>query len=339
MKIMNLALFALSYPIRKLRVNYFPFFIWIEPTNHCNFKCMTCPQGRGYTSEKGYIQIETYKKVIEELRVFSPMMISLHLGGEPLLHKDLPEMIRLAKEKGFEVTIASNAGLLTKEKSKELIEAGLDGITVNFTSSRENFEKSYKGAPWDKVLENMKGFLELKKTKGKPKPHFVIQVLSENGEDIAIKNDVNALKQLFYGLPCNSVITMPIHNWPGNYAYRSFEKNRYKERRKYSPCSHLWSSLAIRWNGDVVPCCRDLQGGMVLGNVNNESLIDIWNNDKIIDLRKKHRDFKYDEIAICKNCSRIWERTTLYNMIKNQIFKIPLIIKWCVNRLSSRMDE
>lgn len=330
MKLRNLALFAFSYQLRKIELNYYPFFIWVEPTNYCNLKCVTCPQSMNYSIEKGYMRIETYKKILEEIRTFSPMMLSLHLGGESLLHKELTEMIRLAKGKNLEVTLASNATLLTKEKSEEIIRAGLDGITVNFSSDKDGFEKNYKGARWDKVYKNIRDFLEIKKEMGKINPFFSIQVLTKNDEDGSIKKNIKDLEQLFYDLPYNSIINIDMHNWSGDFADMLIKEpccEIKKDKKRYFPCSHLWSSMVIRWNGDIVPCCRDLQSGMVLGNINKETLVEIWNNKEIIELRRKHRDFEYHKVQICKNCSKPWEGARPRHLLYKHLSKIPLIIK------------
>lgn len=330
MKIMNLAAFGLSYQFKRVKLNYYPFFFWIEPTNCCNLKCLTCPQSLKYGSPKGYMEIETFRRIIDEIIIFSPMMISLHLGGESLLHEDLPEMIRLSKERGIDVTLASNATLLTEEKSTEIIEAGIDGITVNFSSNKGEFEKYFIGAKWEKVYKNIRDFLRIKKKLGKPKPIFSIQVLNINNDDILLSENIKKLKHLFLDLPFDSIMNVPAHNWSGDFADRSIGQVRYefkKDKSKYFPCQHLWSSVVVRWNGDVVPCCRDLQGEVVLGNINDKCLVDIWNGRKLVELRKKHREFKYYKISICKNCSKLWEGTKPYNLFFKHISKIPLKIK------------
>jgi len=330
MKLWNLTLFAFCYYRKRLRLNYNPFFFWIEPTNHCNLKCLTCPQSMMHTSEKGYMEIGTYRRILEEIEFFSPMMISLHLGGESLLHEDLPQMIRVAKEKNIEVTLASNATLLTKEKSEDIIMAGLDGITVNFSADKEDFEKNYKGAKWEKVCQNIKDFLQIKRKLRKAKPFFSIQILTTNNEIGTIRKNINDLERLFVHSPYDSIMAEPMHNWSGDFADKSVKDLNYKvnkDRNRYFPCSHLWSSMVVRWNGDVVPCCRDLQGGIVLGNVDKRSLADIWNSQELVELRRKHRDFKYHEVSICKNCSKLWEGQKPYHLLFSHISELPLKIK------------
>jgi radical SAM protein with 4Fe4S-binding SPASM domain len=326
MKIMNLISFGISYQLRKLNLGYRPFFLWIEPTNLCNLRCRICPQSMGGTAERGMMRMETYRKVLDELTDFSPMMVSLHLGGESLLHKDLPAMIRMAKERKMEVTLASNATLLVRELSEALIDAGLDGITVNFSGVPGEFERNFRGAKWEAVYGNMRVFLEAKKRKGGTKPFFSIQVLNLGaGEDIA--GNLRKLETLFRGLPVDSIMPVDAHNWSGDFA-ESGEVDcvMRKDKANYYPCSHLWSSMVIRWNGDVVPCCRDLQGGLVLGNVEKTSLRELWNGPALVEMRKKHRDFRYDEIALCRNCSKLWEGTRPRHYLYRHLAKVPRML-------------
>ena len=71
-----------------------------------------------------------------------------------------------------------------------------------------------------------------------------------------------------------------MHNWAG-------EINGPGKGKKYSPCTFLWQALIIFWDGAVLPCTQDFFGYYILGNVKDSSLAEIWNNDKMIRLRKK----------------------------------------------------
>jgi radical SAM protein with 4Fe4S-binding SPASM domain len=320
----------MAYQFRTLKLGYSPFFIWIEPTNYCNLRCATCPQSLGIKAERGYMDMDVYRKVLDELKLFSPMMVSLHLGGESLLHKDLPEMIRMAKAQKMEVTLASNATLLTEEKARLLIEAGLDGITVNFSAFKDEFEKNFKGVQWETVYGNMRRFLEIKKANGRPKPIFSIQLLKV-GED----SDRNRreLDTLFLGLPVDSIMEVDVHNWSGDFADTGeVDCGVQKDPAKYYPCSHLWSSMVIRWNGDVVPCCRDLQSGMVLGNVQSTTLRQIWNGPLLVEMRRKLRDNEAGDLALCRNCSKLWEGTKPRHFLFKHLGKLPLMIKASLTR-------
>jgi len=61
----------------------------------------------------------------------------------------------------------------------------------------------------------------------------------------------------------------------------------------------------IHWNGDFSICCDDWDRKAVLGNVNNQSIHDIWNSPKLKEFRKLHLSGQCDRIALCKNCN-VW---------------------------------
>jgi len=108
---------------------------WLEPTAMCNLSCQGCYRKNEINSHK------TIEEVREDLRVFSENRktdgISI-AGGEPLVHPDIVEIVRIiAEEEGLKPIINSNGGLLTKELLAELKKAGVFGFTFH-VDSRQN---------------------------------------------------------------------------------------------------------------------------------------------------------------------------------------------------------
>ena len=86
-----------------------PMLIWIDPTNMCNFKCVFCPTGddellKSVSRPKGMMNMKTYNKIIDDLKLMvdkysqKPLQISLYKDGEPLLNKNLVEMVKILKK-------------------------------------------------------------------------------------------------------------------------------------------------------------------------------------------------------------------------------------------------
>ena len=94
------------------------------------------------------------------------------------------------------------------------------------------------------------------------------------------------------------VIKKP-HNWAGYLTTHHKEKG-------YSPCTFLWNALLVLWNGDVVPCAQDFFAQQVIGNVSRKSLLEIWNDEPIREMRRNHREKRYDLHPACKGCDRLW---------------------------------
>ena len=116
------------------------------------------------------------------------------------------------------------------------------------------------------------------------------------------------------GLPIDKISLIEAHTFGGKVSQNGDKKFR-KVGRKYVPCTFLWYSLSIKWDGTVVPCCVDLAGDMPLGDVRKESLLKIWNGQRLIQLREKIASGKYRDIALCGGCDILW---------KEQVFGVPL---------------
>jgi radical SAM protein with 4Fe4S-binding SPASM domain len=85
------------------------------------------------------------------------------------------------------------------------------------------------------------------------------------------------------------------HNWAGK------QSNVMELKPRVYPCKALWSSFVINWNGDVAMCCVDYETTIKLGNVQNESMLEIWNGSTLKELRDRHLERNFDGL-ICKNC-------------------------------------
>ena len=117
-----------------------PYTMSIFPTFACNFKCRYCIQAvpqeeRKNTCNRILLSLDTYKKLIDDLIQMGEPIPALHFGGhgEPLLHPDIIEMVRYAKEKNAAkmVDIVTNGVLLHREMADGLIAAGVDRLRIS----------------------------------------------------------------------------------------------------------------------------------------------------------------------------------------------------------------
>lgn len=134
----------------------------IESTSRCNLKCEMCPRN-SFKQTPGDIDLELFKKISKYFK--SGMDINLAGWGEPLLHTDLMEMIRIAKTKNARVGFTTNATLLDSETSKKLIKSKLDFIDFSIDGATpETYEQIRKGAKFYNVINNIKNFIEIKES-------------------------------------------------------------------------------------------------------------------------------------------------------------------------------
>ena len=65
--------------------------------------------------------------------------------------------------------------------------------------------------------------------------------------------------------------------------------------------------MAIYWDGKVPSCCADFGEDQIMGDLANESLLDIWNNPAYRAIREAHVSGKLDDYKLCRGCDAIWQ--------------------------------
>ena len=156
-----------EYP-RKMIISDFPLCLDIETTNLCNLRCGMCPRtiqiDNGTYADIGTMDMNLYKKIIDEGEENGLCSIKLQYLGEPLLDKYICERIKYAKDHGVEdVAFNTNATELTEEMSHNILEAGIDGIYFSVDSmDPETFHKIRPGSDFHVVVNNIKNFMKIK---------------------------------------------------------------------------------------------------------------------------------------------------------------------------------
>lgn len=130
--------------IKNVAANIFPKLIQPDPrslfislTADCNLRCMGCNYGRDFMPGHS-LSLEVVKNLLDDAKAIGFDKIRFY-GGEPLLHKQLPEMIRHAEALGLDYWVTTNAVLL-KRRIDELYEAGLRRVTVGFYGTGKEYD-------------------------------------------------------------------------------------------------------------------------------------------------------------------------------------------------------
>lgn len=308
----NLARIYLNYILKKSNCNYMPIRLWVEITSRCNLKCRLCVNKDIPPSLKGDMDFDLYKKIINEA-AGSVYDINLFHRGEPLLHPKLIPIIYYAKSRGIKTRIHTNATLLNPELSKKIILSGLDLISFSFDGyTKETYEKNRVNANYGKSLDNIVTFLKIKKELKSKKPFTIIQVM-EFDEELSSQNFEKQKKKFIENLEnlsLGKLIIRKPHNWGGLLEIDGVEKVNTRNSRLI-PCTFPWYSLTIFYNGKVYSCPQDFLGKILLGDLNKNSIKEIFNHKTIKDIRKKFKTSKMNKIIPCKDCDRIRRRTFL----------------------------
>ncbi len=265
-----------------------PFSLFVFPTTFCNFKCVYCAHSLGrvgmreqYGFEPQTMSLDTYDKVLAQLKEFSrPLkLLSLTGHGEPMLNKNLPEMVRLAKEAGVaqRIEIISNASLLTPELSDTLISAGLDGLRVSLQGMSAEKYKDVCGwdLNFDEYLANLRYFFEHRK--GCDLFVKIMDVALDEGEDTLFYQTFDSISDRMFIERCRPVYS----GVDFTEGMRSETIDRYgNSHEKREVCPLCFFMLSVFPDGDVEPC-DTIYKPIVLGNVHRESLKEMFTGNKL----------------------------------------------------------
>ncbi len=167
--------------------------IYIEPTNRCNITCRTCMRNT-WDEKLGKMSEETFARILDGLQGISPKPLVFFGGlGEPLFHPKTVEMVERVKALGAPVELITNGILLNAERSRRLIDAGLDTLWVSLDGAKpESYEDVRLGAEMPRVIENIETFRSLRRHTFRPMPEIGINFVAMK-RNVADLPDVLAL--------------------------------------------------------------------------------------------------------------------------------------------------
>lgn len=137
-----------------------PFLVVWDITYACNLKCKHCYAKAGKTL-KDELSTEEAKRVIDQLDRASVPVIAFS-GGEPLVRKDIFELTKYAHDKGIYVAVATNGTLITKEKAREMKEAGIQYTQISLDAASSEIHDEFRGVEgmFDKTVQGIKNCVE-----------------------------------------------------------------------------------------------------------------------------------------------------------------------------------
>ncbi|MDO5556025.1 MAG: radical SAM protein [Clostridia bacterium] len=130
-----------------------PLTVGWDITHMCNLRCKHCYAAAGKIGEKEF-SLEEIKSIVDELDKLGTILIAL-AGGEPLMRKDICEIISYIKGKGIEIFLNTNGTLITEEKLLKLLEAGLTHIEISVDGLEKEHDFIRGEGSFQKVLKTI----------------------------------------------------------------------------------------------------------------------------------------------------------------------------------------
>lgn len=289
-----------------------PTVIIIEPTNVCNLKCSCCPHGNIRQTDgrkQGFMSRETFLKVLSNIDI--PLKeICLYLHGEPFLNKDLDFFVSQADKliKGI-ITIYSNGYDMDMELLKKTLKYKKTRFSFSMDiSNKGNYEQIRKPANYEKALESLSAIDAVFAENNRK---YELTMIAD--EDIDEQNAVNRLFAQYKQL--RKVSFGSKFPWPEHFYTGNLEEHIVKKR---NTCMQITGGASVFWTGEVSICSYDFSGKLVIGNLADAVLSEIYNSPQAREIRKRHFLRQWNKIPVCKNCllTRFTNKKTSFNRPK-----------------------
>jgi radical SAM protein with 4Fe4S-binding SPASM domain len=234
-------------------------------------------------------------------------VIQLHGYGDPLLDKNLGENVKLLTERNFHSYFSCNPSNINLEKMTEMFDHGLSYIKYSMETVDDVAHKAIRGKASDftRSYQKILKLLEIKR-KNNYRTVVVITMLDLNRENQA--EDYARLKAAFEGKDVYIYLKSEDQQW--------YRKNYHGTKSVHWSefCKHPWMSMTIKSNGEATMCMEDFDNEIVLGDVQKESLRDIWNGAKYDKFRHDHFD-----LTPCLKCTERCDMTMIGELVGRKL--------------------
>jgi sulfatase maturation enzyme AslB (radical SAM superfamily) len=282
-----------------------PQMVYLELTNHCNLRCIMCTFHSPVSPflingkpprEKGFMEKALAFNIVDELGSSGqPITLALHGAGEPLLYKDLADVLaRASYYPNLNTGFLTNAMLLTPEASEKLLENGLKWISFSIDGNDPKLFATYrKGSDFDKVFSNVMNFIQIAREKGSTVTTHVNMTVQEE-----MWQQVDGFVDFW--LPLVDRVSISPCRPMG-----SRRSHLVSPEAKRIPCPMLFSMMVIYWDGSVGLCCEDWFNAGRMGDVKKEGVASVWQGKRFQWVRKMHQKGLYSRVPLCGDCD-IW---------------------------------
>ena len=257
-------------------IDQFPKHLQIETAAVCNLDCPFClvgTQNDHNTShsnlgrEAGIIKPQLFDKILDDAIEMNFERVSLYFQGEPTMNRNIVDYVDKTVSAGFACTISTN-GILLDRRIEGLNKYPLTLRISADGASEETYVQNRVGGDFHQVVQNMKLAVASPHPRTRVEWQFIVMRNNEHeiekAKDLAKEIGIPLVLKTFSPSVPDLVPRNP--NW--------------HRQMLPKPCYTASHMMGVYDNGDVVPCCDDVEGKRVMGHVRNQTLKEIWLSQK-----------------------------------------------------------
>jgi len=292
--------------------------LFLECTSRCNLNCIHCYLG-DMPSKPVEPDKESLMRLIDQFALLGGMSLTIS-GGEPLLRKDIYDIISHAAAKPLEVKLFSNGLLINRKVAANLKMAGVQSVQISVDGAKPGTHDDYRGkkgsfeVAWraieylqDQAIKvtistiiNKTNIGEAEALIGKCQqyqlmPSFSPQIQQGRATDTGRHCSITQAEYALFQITINEHISEKIGGKP--FAIQvPLKKSRNGHR-----CGAGINALTVKSNGDIIPCVDLDRPEAILGNIASTSLEEVWNSEHVF--LNYLRKTRFEDLHICPQCS------------------------------------
>lgn len=318
---------------QRVRLESHPTTLTLDPASVCNLRCPFCPTGAGFgTFERTIMTPERFSAITSHLRCDLIQRVELYNWGEPLLNPHIFDFIRFFSERQAEIELSSNFSHREYDDSflDELVGSGLTTLVVSIDgASQEAYGKYRIRGDFERIIRNLKRLAAVKRALGSEHPRVVYKMLLNRFNQHQVADAARLADECGASFLLNERFWCP--DFERDRWVATSEPSSASEVAEPGPpevppgrvqgystaaqevistyCRQLWDSVIVTATGDVHPCCLSFDDHHAIGNLANEDIETIRNNDRAVALRR----YVTDPLAAaplftnaCELCTSRW---------------------------------
>lgn len=256
---------------------------------------------------KGYMPDNVVEALAENVRRFKIAGVRFIRWGEPTLHPKYIEIMSKIKQAGALIHINTNGSLMDENQMHALMNIHLDSIKFSFQGADEGtYNEMREGGDYLKLLNTIRKFYEIRGERDYPYIQISTTLTAESADQIEnFKIDVQDYCD-YYNIGHTKLNHLNVESMKisddEKVKIRELQKHETISRKYREVCCEAFDKLSVNWNGDITLCCSDYDNFMIVGNILDNDIKQIFNCNAAKIYREAIMKKQYGKIKCCSDC-------------------------------------
>ena len=313
-------------PLQDLLPIMTPISAHVDISSICNYRCSFCFQAdtKGMKEvglKRGWMEVAMFKKIVDGFKEFPDKIKKIKIGnhGEPTLHPNVAEMVKYARESNTAdiIEMFTNGSRLEPKLNEAMVKAGLQRINISLEGLTDERYLQVAGVKqnFQEIIDGVKSLYEIK-TREKSDLQIYVKIADQahalkGDKDVKFlmtDDERNFFFETFTPICDEIFVEKVVPQWADTQLDKQNEVedtgmygqkiNKWKDS-----CPFIFMYMHFNCDGTVSPCTLDWPRKVVIGNVNDESVKDIWQGKALRELQVAMLAGQRKCINLCNNCS------------------------------------